>query len=547
MTLDEIIVAKEGERFEFKEAKHSFSFDKLLQYLCAYSNLGGGHVVFGVSDLRPRQVVGSMAFEQPERVRRTLIDKLKVGVDFELFNEGTDRRVLMFTVAGRPVGLPVMADGIAWWRDGDSLVPMPPDEMRLIFAEAAKDFSADICEGACLGDLDPRAIAEFRTLWMRKSGIEEMSKWSDEKMLYDSEAVTARGVTNAAIALFGRHEAVCRLLPQAEIIYEYRDAEEPGPADNRVEFREGFFGCYDALWNEMAKHNTLQHYQDRFSIPDIPTFDERIVREIVLNAVSHRDYQLAPSVFIRQYRDRIEVDSPGGLPADVTVENILDRQSPRNRRIADLFSKAGFVERAGQGMDIIYNRSIRQAKALPDFSGTDRMHVRVTHVGIVEDPQLVAMMHKIGVETLKGFSVGDLLVVHNVRKKKPIPNSLQRNLERVLETGLIERSGHGRYILGRRYYGQIGHRGAYTREKGLKADAIKALMLQHITENNEVGSPFSDFTEAFPAMSRSTLQRLLRQMKDAKEIMVVGSRRVAKWYIYDAGFYASKKQGESIK
>ena len=533
MTLDEIIEAKEGEEFEFKEAKNSFEYDKLVKYACAISNRGGGYVVFGITDKRPRKVVGSRAFEQPERTRRGLIDKLRIGIDFKVFNEQSSDRVLVFKVSGRPIGVPVMADGIAWWRDGDSLVPMPAEEMRLIFNEAARDFSAEICDGASLDDISEDAVADFRERWIAKSNREDLRNCSLEQILRDCEALTSAGLTNAAVVLFGKREAVGRLLPQSEIIYEYRSSEEAGPADFRVEFRKGFFLGYEELWNQIAQRNTVQHYRDKFFIPDIPTFDEGIVRELILNAVSHRDYQLAPPVFVRQFAQRIEIDNPGGFPPDVNIENIIDRQSPRNRRIADIFSKCGLVERSGQGMNLIYNQSILQGKALPDFSGTDRLHVKVTHSGIVEDPALVAMMSKIGRETLRGFSTRDLLVVHNVRKKLPIPDSMHGHLEKLLELGIVERISHGKYILGRRYYQQTGHGGAYTRQKGLKTDAIKALILQHIGENDALGSPYSDFAEAFPAMARSSLQKILRDMRDENKIMVIGEKRGARWYLYD--------------
>jgi Putative ATP-dependent DNA helicase recG C-terminal len=53
--------------------------------------------------------------------------------------------------------------------------------------------------------------------------------------------------------------------------------------------------------------------------------------------VSYRDYQLGSNIFVRQYPRRIEMTSPGGLPFQITLENLLDRQSPRNRRLADIF------------------------------------------------------------------------------------------------------------------------------------------------------------------------------------------------------------------
>jgi len=100
--------------------------------------------------------------------------------------------------------------------------------------------------------------------------------------------------------------------------------------------------------------NDRQHYQEGLFVFDIPTFNERVVREALLNAVSHRNYQMSGSVFVRQYKERLVIESPGGFPAGVTLENILDRQSPRNRRIAEILAKCGLVERSGQGMNLIY-------------------------------------------------------------------------------------------------------------------------------------------------------------------------------------------------
>ena len=75
------------------------------------ANNGGGKLVFGITDKRPRSVVGSAAFDQPERTRMGLIEKLKVNVDFQIFDyEG--KRVLAFDVKSRPIGLPVQYDGV---------------------------------------------------------------------------------------------------------------------------------------------------------------------------------------------------------------------------------------------------------------------------------------------------------------------------------------------------------------------------------------------------------------------------------------------------
>lgn len=81
ITIDDLLKAKEGEQYQFKEAKNRFDSGEAARCCCALANCGGGKLVFGITDKRPRKVVGSKAFDQPERTRKGLIDKLKVMVD----------------------------------------------------------------------------------------------------------------------------------------------------------------------------------------------------------------------------------------------------------------------------------------------------------------------------------------------------------------------------------------------------------------------------------------------------------------------------------
>ena len=72
-TVQELLEAKEGEHVQFKEAKNRFDFGEAAKCCCALANNGGGKLVFGITDKRPRSVVGSAAFDQPERTRMGLI------------------------------------------------------------------------------------------------------------------------------------------------------------------------------------------------------------------------------------------------------------------------------------------------------------------------------------------------------------------------------------------------------------------------------------------------------------------------------------------
>lgn len=80
-SVQELLEAKEGEHVQFKEAKNRFGFGEAAKCCCALANNGGGALVFGITDKRPRKVVGSAAFDQPERTRMGLIEKLKINID----------------------------------------------------------------------------------------------------------------------------------------------------------------------------------------------------------------------------------------------------------------------------------------------------------------------------------------------------------------------------------------------------------------------------------------------------------------------------------
>ena len=530
--LDEWINSIEDEHFEFKEAKNNFSFENLAKYCCALGNEGGGKIILGVSDKRPRQVVGTHAFQPPDSIRRRLFEQipLRIEVD-EIFHSG--KRVLVFDIPSRPVGVPMKYKGIYWSRKADSLIAMSEDRLRAVFAEAGHDFSADICPDATIHDLDPVAVEEFRRRWMEKSKNAQIDSLSHEQLLRDAEVLNDEGLTNAALVLFGTGKALSRYLAQAEVVFEYRSSDASGPAQQRVEYRQGFFLFYDELWKTINLRNDLQHYQNGLFVLDIPTFEERSVREAVLNAVSHRDYQLGGNVFMRQYPRRLVVESPGGFPVGITVENVLDRQSPRNRRIAEVFAKCGLVERSGQGMNLMFERSIQQGKTRPDFTGTDAYNVVITLHGQVQDFRFLQFLEKVGRETLASFGTHDFLALDLIHREQAVPDDLKPSLQKLLELGVVERVGRGRgtrYVLSRRFYAALRKKGVYTRRKGLDRETNKQLLLKHIKDNTEEGATFAELQQVLPSLSKGTVQWMLRELKKENKIRLEGRTKAARWY-----------------
>jgi ATP-dependent DNA helicase RecG len=436
----------EGNHLEFKEAKNAIDHGKLTQYCCALANEGGGKLILGVSDKFPRAVVGSHACPNLEKTKADLIKRLHIRIEAdEIHPDG--KRVVIFHVPSRPIGMPIQLDGLYWMWRGQELVPMTPDMLKRIFEEGVPDFSAQVCRDATFKDLDANAIKCFREMWHKQSGNGSLKNTSDEQLLRDCEAIVDKGITYAALILFGTHKALGEHLAQAEVVFEYRSGYLTGPAQQRIEYRRGFFTFYDELWNTINLRNDMQHFQDGLFIWNIPTFNEKAVREAVLNAISHRDYRASGSIWVKQYPREIIISSPGGFPQGITPENILWRQDPRNRRIAEIFLKCGLVERTGQGADRIFEESIKQGKALPAFAHTDAYQVVLTLNGEIQDEQFLRFLEKVGKEILASFTTEDFLVldyVHNERPRSQYPPELKVRLMRLVDLGIVECIGRGR-------------------------------------------------------------------------------------------------------
>lgn len=528
-SIQELLEAKEGEYIQFKEAKNRVDFEMAAKCCCALANNGGGQLVLGITDKRPRHVVGTSAFNQPERTRMKLIDKLKINIDFRILSyEG--KRVLVFDVREHPIGWPVQCGGVAWIYEGDALKPMSENMRRKIYDEAGIDFSGTICAGAKIEDLDETAIDNFRSKWIDKKGKKKLATLSKEQLLHDCGAVTDEGVTYAGLILFGKNQAIRKYLPQAEIIFEYRSSESSGPANQREEFRSGFFACYDRIWELINLRNDKQHYQEGFFVFDIATFNERVVREAILNAVSHRNYQLGGSIFIRQFRDRLVVESPGGLPLGITLDNILDRQLPRNRRIAEILSLCGMVERSGQGMNLIFELSVQEAKPLPDFTGTDDFFVKITLNGLIIDKAMISVINRISTKCEELLSTEDFLTINALYHGLTLDKKMQSRLKRLIDMGIVEHIGRKKYVLARSLYAAAGKTGVHTRRVGLDRDTNKELLLKHIRQNNAVGTPFKELQQVLPGLSRNQIRVLIRELRNQGKIFPAGRTSGTKWH-----------------
>lgn len=226
------------------------------------------------------------------------------------------------------------------------------------------------------------------------------------------------------------------------------------------------------------------------------------------------------------------VESPGGFPNGITLENILDRQLPRNRRIAEILALCGLVERSGQGMNLIYELNIKEAKQLPDFTGTDENFVSLALNGLVLDMKMLSLINQIGNDRMEILSTGDFLTINELYHEQSVTESLKPSLKKLMNLGIVEHIGRNKYVLARSLYTAAGKSGIHTRVVGLDRDTNKELLLKHIRKNGDKGTPFKELQQVLPGHNRGQIQVLMRELrqdrlqrKDERSAMVFNRER----------------------
>ena len=318
-------------------------------------------------------------------------------------------------------------------------------------------------------------------------------------------------------------------MPGAEIIFEWRQDSKKIGFDFRTSWRDSFINIYDQIWAAINARNIQIPLQQGFVQRTIWAFDEKSIREALLNAVTHRDYSYSNrSIFIKASPEAFYIESPGGFVPPVTIENILTKSVWRNRKLAETLEKAGLVERSGQGMDDIYEITIRDGKGSPDLSGSDPTTVKLTIPAQIEDPKFIVFLEKVAEEKSLTFTVQEVYELENVRRLQIISDTIHK--EKFLKQGIIENLGRGRgskYILSHSYYQHEGRPGLHSRLIGTSREEKKILILNHLKRNPK--GYMKDFKDIFPELKAKDITNILQELKSAGKIKFSGESSAGWW------------------
>jgi len=543
MTISEIKKLRESEdKIEFKEAKKNFNFAGgnhvdpaerrkcILGYVVALANEGGGLLVFGMKDKYPHEVVGTVFLKDKiGEMENEIYNRLTIRVKIdELFEE--EKRVLVFKIPSRPIGSPLQFEGVPLMRIGDSLRVMSNDELFRILSERIPDFSSTICEGLTFDDLDPEAIDMMKIGYAKKQKNSAFETLPDKQVLADLGLVEDGKYNYAALILLAKRKALRKFLPNAEVIIEYRIDHSMIHYTARKEFQESLFTAMDKIWDYINQpaSNPLLHVRHKFTIYDIPAFNEDVIREAVLNAIGHRQWNDLSSVVIKQYPDSINIINAGGFPNGVTKNNILTVSSkPRNKLVMEVLAKTGLVERAGQGVDKMYYSCMMEGKPLPDYSHTDDYQVDLCLRANIIDEAFYLFLNDVQGSRKEKLNVFDLLTLYKIRMG--ISTDLfKESVEKLLSEGLIksQSSADKKYVLCDLYY-EIAKQPAYIKD-------YRAIDLQIIAGCFEKAPELSikDFVVAFnKLLTREQIKSLIYKLEKEAIIEKKGDGRSVKYVL----------------
>ena len=475
-----------------------------VEYAACFANGEGGVVVFGVADRtrgRAKAIHGASGYDL-DTWRRGIFDSTRPNLTVEVEElrvpEGTGRLLVVRVPRGEhpPYGT---AQGLFKQRVGKNCMPM--DAQRFVEVAGSRPARWTGAESGRGSSPSPISIPwRSRGPAMSCGGIMRTrgcSALSDPDLLLALGAVRNGQVTYAGLLLFGREERLREPCPQHQVHYVYQvTGTEVARNDSYQTGLLGILERFEQIFTSPV--NPEQELPLGLFRLRIPAFPVEVVREAVLNAVTHRDYLDPGEVLVRHMADQLAITSPGGFIAGITPRNIL-RHEPvsRNRTLAEAFEKLRLVERAGIGRRRIFETMLAYGKRIPEYEADGRVTLRIFDGSFDErTAALVARWRGEGREIgLDGLLILSYLRGHafidtlSAAQLLQLPREETRALlDRLANpgTGFLERKGGTRaatFHLTKGVARDLLGKAAYTRTRGLDpiryAEMVRAFVLDH--------------------------------------------------------------------
>ena len=394
-----------------------------LKTVSAYANYGTGKIIFGIAD--DGTPVG-LADPQDTclRIEHAINDSIDPVPRFELAIE-EDARTVTLTVHEGP-DKPYLSSGRAYRRTDTSTVEVSRlEHSRLVLTGEHVSFDALVAKEQDL------AFGHLEKELASKLGLKPL----DQNSLISLELMTPSGeYCNAAALLADSNH------------FPGIDIARFGESINIINARHTFE--HMSVLEQMQR--TLEVFDTYYAYEEIVGF-ERIAktlvpreafRKAIANALVHRCWDVRANIKVGMFADRIEITSPGGLPAGITEELYLagGPSVARNPILANVFFRLGHIERFGTGipriLDEYAHETVSPSFALRDSSITVMLPVTVLENVTLDEEAILAVLAK-----------GSALTRSQISEKTQLSKSKAiRTLNALVEKGLVTKVGEGRSV-----------------------------------------------------------------------------------------------------
>ena len=370
MTIEEILALEEGQTFDRKSIR--IDAKTLAEPLCAFANSDGGIIAIGITNTK-KQIEGV------DGNLSKLNDLLRVPIDYcnptvEVRTEmipcidmyGKGNHVLLMHVEPSMQVHANQADEV-FMRVGDKSKRLSfDDRIQLMYDKGMRYFEDTPVADAELDDIDMDFVKEYiGKIGYGKTPLEYLK----ENKGFVREKNGNLLISTAAILLFGKYPQT--YYPRARVRFiRYEGIEEKFGTQMNVIKDVSFEGnilkmAKDsiAFLDTQIKEKTYLGQDGTFvTEEEYPKF---VRQEIIVNAVTHRDYSIkGTDIQVKMFDDRIVVESPGKLPGLVKPENIRSTHFSRNPKIAEFLKAYKYVKEYGEGVNRMFNEM--QAIGLPE-------------------------------------------------------------------------------------------------------------------------------------------------------------------------------------
>ena len=505
MTTEEfkkILDKGETDTVEFKSWVKARSQKEIISLavdeLIAFANHKGGTVYFGVED-QPIEVTGCSRDYDSQRIIEGIYDKTRPSLFTEIYDFEYEGKLVIAISVKADGKTYTTTDGRCLKRLGRNSKPLYPDELSNVYSSNQNpDFSGRIINESTLDDVNKLEVYSLKEKLKVRDSRSTLPDLEDNDFLRDLQLTKYDGnverLTVAGLLFVGKEKSIQRLLPQAEVIYLHYSADNLEEYDARLDMKLPLINVIDKLTERIRAYSKIENIQVGLFRLEVEDFPEKVFQEALLNALSHRDYQSNAAVYVKQYPDRIVIENPGGFLDGITENNIITHPSvPRNKLIAETLQNLKYVQRTGQGVDIIFKEMISMGKPYPKYKSFNDA-VSLTIFSAIVHTEFIKFITEVQEKNSRIMPLAEMMILRDLMDNRKEPLSMlagtiqksldetKRSCNELINDGLIEIVGK-EYMLTAKVYEALKSDVEYTRDKTIQYIKAKNMILEYLQSN----------------------------------------------------------------